>query len=83
MNKIKTFREENNLTLEALSKRIKELSGDGEGISVGHLSHLENGSRANPSKETMEKIAKALGRTVVDVFFPDDCTGGMVNDQIH
>ena len=39
------------------------------GISVGYLCHLEKGTRNNPSLEVMEKIAKALNKSVAEVFF--------------
>ena len=39
------------------------------GISVGYLCHLEKGTRANPSAQKMEKIAKALDESVATVFF--------------
>ena len=71
MNRIKELRERLNLTLEALSEKTKTEAGDGQGLSIGYLSHLENGSRDNPSKDTMERVSKALDRTVSEVFFPD------------
>lgn len=60
-NKIKKFRENKNMTLKELSEEV--------GISVGYLSHLERGSRSNPSKEVMEKIAIALNSTIPEIFF--------------
>lgn len=51
------------LTLEDISKETN--------LSVGYLSHLENGSRENPSKDVMEKIAAALKKTVPEVFYSD------------
>lgn len=60
-NKIRKFREKNNMTLKELSNKI--------GISVGYLSHLERGSRSNPSKEVMENIAKALYASIPEIFF--------------
>lgn len=65
MNKMKYFRvtAEPKITLEDIS--------NGTGYSVGYLSHLENGSRENPSKEAMEKIAIALGKTVPEVFYAE------------
>lgn len=63
MKKLKYFRIMADLTLEALADKAE--------VSVGHLSHLENGSRDNPSKETMEKVAAALGKTVPEVFFSE------------
>lgn len=60
-NKIKIIREEKEMTLLQLSKLT--------GISTGYLCHLEKGSRNNPSLEVMEKIAKALNKSVAEVFF--------------
>ena len=60
-NQIKKIREEKGLTLVKLS----ELSG----ISVGYLCHLEKGSRNNPSIDVMEKISKALSKTIAEIFF--------------
>lgn len=60
-NKIKSIRQEKNLTLLELS----HLSG----ISVGYLCHLERGTRSNPSIEVMEKIAKALNKSITELFF--------------
>lgn len=60
-NKIKKFRERRNMTLKDLSEEV--------GVSVGYLSHLERGSRSNPSKEVMEKIAIALDASIPAIFF--------------
>lgn len=60
-NKIKIIREEKGMTLYQLAR----LSG----ISTGYLCHLEIGTRKNPSFEVMEKIAKALNRSINEVFF--------------
>lgn len=60
-NKIKKYRKSKNMTLKDLSDRA--------GISVGYLSHLENGTRNNPSQEVMEKISKALNNSIPDIFF--------------
>ena len=49
------------MTLEKLSEK--------SGISAGYLCHLENGSRNHPSIEVMEKIAKALDKTIFEIFF--------------
>lgn len=66
MNNIKRFRNEIKMT-------VRELSGK-SGVAVGYISTLENDNcgNTNPSKETMEKISNALGRTVAEVFFPDE-----------
>lgn len=60
-NKVKYIREQRGITLLQLSK----LSG----VSVGYLCHLEKGTRNNPSIEVMEKISKALGKTITEMFF--------------
>lgn len=64
MNCIKTIRAIEGVTLENLADKTQ--------LSIGYLSHLENGSRNNPSKETMEKIAMAFKRSVPEVFYPKD-----------
>lgn len=60
-NQIKKIREEKGLTLVKLS--------DLSGISVGYLCHLEKGSRNNPSIDVMEKISKALSKSITEIFF--------------
>ena len=60
-NQIKKIREEKGLTLLKLS--------DLSGVSVGYLCHLERGSRNNPSIEVMQKIAKALNKNIIEIFF--------------
>ena len=61
INKIKKIREKKGMTLEKLA----ELSG----ISAGYLCHLERGTRKNPSIEVMDRIAKALDKTIIELFF--------------
>lgn len=65
MNNIKIFRKKLNLTVKQLSEKSS--------VAVGYISTLENDSDGitNPTKETMVKIATALGKSVPDVFFPD------------
>ena len=60
-NKIRRIRLKKNMTLKDLADRV--------GISVGYLSHLETGSRDNPSKEVMARIAWALDSSIPDIFF--------------
>jgi len=67
MNKIKILRAKNKISLKQLAEKT--------GLSIGYLSHLENGSRNNPSKEAMERIAMALGKTVQEIFFPEEMEG--------
>lgn len=64
MNNIKIFRQEQGMTVKELAQKAN--------IAVGYISTLENDDdgHTNPSKETMIKVAKALGKTVPDVFFP-------------
>ena len=59
-NRIRDIRKEQNITLSELAKKA--------GISSGYLCHLEKGSRNNPSLEVMDKIAKALNKSIADVF---------------
>lgn len=63
MNNIKIFRQEQGMTVRELAQKAN--------IAVGYISTLENDDdgHTNPSKETMIKVAKALGKTVPDVFF--------------
>lgn len=60
-NKLKQIRKEKGITLEELSEKCQ--------VSAGYLCHLENGSRAHPSIEVMERIAKALDKTIFEIFF--------------
>lgn len=62
MNKIRFFR-----LMQGM--QLKQLAVD-TGLSMGHLSHLEN-SHKDPSKAAMDAIAKALSRTVPEVFYSD------------
>lgn len=60
-NNIKKLRIEKGYTLIELANKV--------GISSGYLCHLENGSRKNPSINTMEKIAGALNKSIAEIFF--------------
>ena len=60
-NKIRKYRKEKGMLLKDLACK--------SGISIGYLSHLEKGSRVNPSTEIMESIAVALNKSVSEVFF--------------
>ena len=60
-NRLKITRKNKNITIKELS----EISG----VSIGYICHLENGTRKNPSKEIMEKIANALGENIMEIFF--------------
>jgi transcriptional regulator with XRE-family HTH domain len=48
--------------------KMSELTG----LAPSYISNLERGLRHNPSKETMESIAEALGESVLAVFFSDE-----------
>lgn len=60
-NKIREYRQEKQMSMKELAEKSQ--------ISVGYLSHLENGSRVNPSTEVMERIAEALNTSIVQIFF--------------
>ena len=60
-NKLKNIRKEKGMTLDELASK--------SGVSSGYLCYLERGSRTHPSVEIMEKIAKALNKTIFEIFF--------------
>ena len=59
--KLRKYRKERGLTMSELA--------DLTGVSVGYICHLENGTRSNPSIETMEKISQVLNKSILEVFF--------------
>ena len=61
INKLREIRKSKNMTIKELS----EISG----VSMGYICHLEKGSRRNPSRDVMEKIAKTLGEPIIKIFF--------------
>ena len=63
MNRIKQLRNEANMTVRDLAEKAK--------VAIGYISRLENDSEnnTNPSKDVMEKIAKALNSTVPEIFY--------------
>lgn len=63
MNQMKKFRKEKNLSINELARKTE--------LTPSYISNLEKGKRDNPSKETMEKIAAALDKTVPEVFYPE------------
>ena len=63
MNRIREIREKLGMTKVELAERAE--------VSVGYLSHLENGSRDNPSYKAMSRIAKALNKEIGEVFILD------------
>ena len=60
-NEIRKYRKEKGMTMKEMAEKC--------GISIGYLSHLEKGSRDNPSKEVMENIAVVLNKSIAEVFF--------------
>lgn len=62
-NNIKKIRKEKGMKLIEVAER--------SGISAGYLSHLEIGTRTNPSIEVMENISMALNKSVTEVFFEE------------
>lgn len=61
INNLRKIRKSKNLTIQELS----ELSG----VSMGYICHLEKGTRKNPSRDVMEKIATALKESITKIFF--------------
>lgn len=61
INNMKKIRISKNMTLGDLANLT--------GISAGYLCHLEKGTRKNPSIQIMESIAKALDKSVIEIFF--------------
>ena len=59
-NNLRYYRKQQKLTLKDLS--------DLTGLSIGYLSHLENGSRENPSRNTMLTISKIVNASIEDIF---------------
>lgn len=59
-NNIRKYRKEMKMTLQELSKLT--------GLSLGYISHLERGTRNNPSYETMKTISIALEKSIYTVF---------------
>lgn len=60
-NKLKDKRKELEMSIYDVSEK--------SGLSTTYISNLENNNRANPSKDVMEKIAKALGSSVPELFY--------------
>ena len=60
-NRVKEYREKENLTQEELSKKSD--------VSRNTISAIETGTNVNVTYEIMEKIAKALNKKVSTIFF--------------
>lgn len=63
-NMVKKFRMENKMSQYELAEKAQ--------VARVYITLLEAGKRSNPSKEVMEKISHALGKTVQEVFFPNE-----------
>lgn len=63
-NNIRKFRKEQGYTLKDIANKA--------GVSFSYLCHLEKGSRKNPSRNVMEKIASALNKTIAEIFFSEE-----------
>lgn len=61
--KIREYRREMGITQTELSKRAN--------VSRATISALENGTLTVTTTETLIKIAKALGKQVSDIFYPN------------
>lgn len=66
LNRIKYFRKEMGMTIRELAIKSS--------IAPGYISELENDAEGqkNPSKDVMVRISEVLGRTVPEVFFPEN-----------
>lgn len=62
-NKVKEERERQGISQEQLSNKSE--------VSRTIISELENGKTDVITNVTLEKIAKALGKKVTDIFFTD------------
>lgn len=62
-NRLKEIREKQGLSQEELSRKSN--------VSRTIISELENGKTDVITNVTLEKIAKALNKKVVDIFFID------------
>lgn len=62
MQMLKAEREKRGITLTELAERT--------GIDKGNLSRMENNINANPTLETLTRIAKAIGGTIEFKFNP-------------
>lgn len=61
LNKLREIREAKGMT----QGKLAEVTG----LSSGYLCHLEKGTRTNPSIEVMDRIAKALNKSITEIFF--------------
>ena len=59
-NKIKEYRLKQGLTLEELANSCN--------LSIGYISHLETGTRTNPSLNVLNRIAQALNINISELL---------------
>lgn len=71
MNKIKFYRILRNMTQQQLAN----LSG----VSQSYINELERGKKKNPSKLTLDKIAKGLEVSISDILIDE---GKQINNSI-
>jgi len=64
INNIKKIRYEKGLTIYQIAKMVD--------LTPSYISNLENGRKKNPTKEVMDKISKALGKSVSEIFYSDE-----------
>ncbi len=57
---IKKIRTSKKLSLRALARRAN--------LTPAYISQLENGTKTNPTRQTLEKLAKALGVAVSELL---------------
>ncbi len=60
-NKVREYREKENLTQEELSQK--------SGVSRNTISALETGTNTNVTYDIMQRLAKALNKKVATIFF--------------
>ena len=60
-NRVKEYREKENMTQEELAKKSE--------VSRNTISAIETGANTNVTYEIMGKIAKALNKKVATIFF--------------
>lgn len=61
--RIKEFRESLGMTQEELARK--------SGVSRGTISAMENGASKETTTRTLVKIARALGKSVDNIFFDE------------
>lgn len=62
-NRIREERHKRALSIYTLAQKAN--------LTPGYIANLERGDRRNPTWDTMAAIAKALNKTVPEIFFPE------------